>query len=338
LDDKPLNFATIGYILDIEPKSVYNWYRNYLSEFTQEVESGEFHQYDMQHSDDSVLPVPILKPENMGNSMVIDEKMINDEMYTILSNRETGKIALLAQTMKFDDLTQLAEHFGEKTMQVDSINSDMSPVYTKFCKHVFVNATHTVDKFHVISQVLESLQAVRIRLKSEEMAKLPKKKTKKNDPEKQMIEDQKIHQIETKIQMLTRCCYLLFKRANTWKPWQAARAKQLFELFPILHQGHMLVEQIRDWYDRKNIGNTFLSVDRKLSQWIENVEIANINEMNGLVKMFHKHYDEIINYCFRGQTNAKAENINSRIQRFINVNYGVRDEDFFFFRLKKYFT
>ena len=26
------------------------------------------------------------------------------------------------------------------------------------------------------------------------------------------------------------------------------------------------------------------------------------------------------------------------IQRFINVNYGVRDENFFFFRLKKYYA
>lgn len=333
-----MNFATIGYVLDIEPKSVYNWYRNYLSDFTDEVESGEFHKYDMQHSDQSTMPVPILKPDNMGDSMVVDEKMINDEMYTILSNRETGKIALLAQTMKFDDLTLLAEHFGERTKQVDSINSDMSPVYTKFCKELFTNATHTVDKFHVISQVLESLQAIRIRLKSEEMAKLPKKKIKKNKQENQIIQEGKSQQIETKIQMLTRCRYLLFKRASNWKPWQVARANQIFELFPILRKAYLLVEQIRDWYDKKNIGKTFLSIDRKLSQWIENVEIANIPEMNGLVKMFHKHYDEIMNYCFTGQTNAKAENINSRIQRFINTNYGVRDQDFFFFRLKNYFS
>lgn len=334
MDDKPLNFATIGYIFGIAPKSIYCWYRNYLSGFVEEVESGEFHKYDMKHSDNSILPVPILKPDNIGESMVLDEKMINDEMYTILSNRDTGKIALLAQTMQFEDLSELSKNFAEKIKEVEFINSDMSPVYNKFCKTIFPNAMLTNDKFHVISIVIDSLQAVRIRLKSKEIAKLPKKK--KGQNENQESEQEKL--IETKIEMLTRCRYLLFKRSINWKPWQALRAKQIFELFPELHKAYQLVEQLRDWYNKKNVGKTWLSIENKLLQWIEDVDIANIPEFKGLVKMFEKHQDTILNYCFSGQTNAMAENINSRIQRFINVNYGVRDENFFFFRLKKYFS
>ncbi|MDR2685063.1 MAG: transposase [Prevotellaceae bacterium] len=43
--------------------------------------------------------------------------------------------------------------------------------------------------------------------------------------------------------------------------------------------------------------------------------------------------------CFRfGTTNAIAENINSRIQRFITINQGTRDREFFYFRMKKYFS
>lgn len=333
-----MNFATIGYIFDIAPKSIYNWYRNYLSGFVEEVSSGGFHKYDMKHSDDTRLPVPILKPDNIGESMVLDEKMINDEMYTILSNRETGKIALLAQTMQYEDLSELSKHFAEMIKNINFINSDMSPVYNKFCKTIFPDAMLTTDKFHVISQVLDTVQAVRTRLKVSELAKLPKKVKKRNIDTTEVQETEKVKLIETKIEMLTRSRYLLFKRAQNWKPWQAIRAKQLFSFFPDLKKAYLLTEKIRDWYDKTNIGKSLLTVERNLLQWVEDVDIANIPEMKGLVKMFEKHHETILNYCITGQTNAKAENINSRIQRFINVNYGVRDEDFFFFRLKKYYS
>lgn len=330
-----MNFATIGYVFDIEPKTIYNWYRNHLSGFAEEVSSGAFHEYDLKHIDGSPLPVPILKPDNMGRTMVLDEKMINDEMYTILSNGDTGKIALLAQTMQFSQLVDLAEHFDSKVEQVQFINSDMSPLYQKFCKEVFPNATLTADKFHVISNVIESLQAIRIRLKNQELAKLPKKIKKRNSTEEKTEQEK---QIETNVEMLTRCRYILFKREVNWKPWQASRAKQLFKLFPELHKAYYLVEKLRDWYDRRNVGKTLFTIENKLQQWIEDVEISAIPEMKGLVKMFDKNYQTILNYAITGQTNAMAENINSRIQRFINVNYGVRDENFFFFRLKKYYA
>ena len=64
------------------------------------------------------MPVPILKVDNIGKSMVIDEKMINDEIYTILSNRETGKIALLAQTVQINQLTKLNQYFGDEFKKV----------------------------------------------------------------------------------------------------------------------------------------------------------------------------------------------------------------------------
>lgn len=267
--------------------------------------------------------------------MVIYEKMINDEIYTILSNRETGKIALLAQTVQINQLTKLNQYFGDEFKKVEYINSDMAPVYLKYCKESFPNALLTADKFHVISQVLDTIQAVRMRLKNNELQKLPTKKEKKNLNE---IKKEEIKGIESKIEMLTRSKYLLMKRADKWKPWQKQRANLLFNAFPDLEKAYYLIEKLRDWYNRKNIGKTWLSIEKKLRQWTEDVELANIEEMKGLVKMFDKHQEIILNYCITGQTNAMAENINSRIQRFININYGVRDQNFFFFRLKQYYA
>ncbi len=41
----------------------------------------------------------------------------------------------------------------------------------------------------------------------------------------------------------------------------------------------------------------------------------------------------VVNYFINGETNALAEEINSKIQKFISSNQGTRDKDFFFFRL-----
>jgi len=68
-----------------------------------------------------------------------------------LSNRGTGKIALIAQTLQFEHLYALTRHFGDSVEKVQFLNSDMSPVYLKFCRTVSPNAMLTTDEFHVTS-------------------------------------------------------------------------------------------------------------------------------------------------------------------------------------------
>ena len=60
--------------------------------------------------------------------------------------------------------------------------------------------------------------------------------------------------------------------------------------------------------------------------------------MNNLVKTFIRHEQNILNYFLTQKTNAIAEAVNSKIQRFIAFNYGVRDKDFFLFRIAKYYS
>lgn len=60
--------------------------------------------------------------------------------------------------------------------------------------------------------------------------------------------------------------------------------------------------------------------------------------MEKLIRLIGSHEQTIINYFNTGKTKAKAENMNSKIQRFIASNYGVRDKDFFFYLLARYFS
>jgi hypothetical protein len=51
-----------------------------------------------------------------------------------------------------------------------------------------------------------------------------------------------------------------------------------------------------------------------------------------------RHEPEIINFFNLGHTNAKAERLNGKIQRFISNNYGMKDKDFALYRIALYFS
>jgi len=54
--------------------------------------------------------------------------------------------------------------------------------------------------------------------------------------------------------------------------------------------------------------------------------------------MIRKHEDEIINFFRHGITNAKAERLNGKIQRFVTNNYGIKNKDFTLYRIAGYFS
>ncbi len=91
IDEKPVNFTTIGLFLNIKPQTIYVWYRQYLSGYPEAVASGDWGKDNFTGSDKRQKIVPVLKPENMGEEMAVDEKMIDEEFYTVLTNRKTER-------------------------------------------------------------------------------------------------------------------------------------------------------------------------------------------------------------------------------------------------------
>jgi transposase len=193
------------------------------------------------------IRVPILSIEEMGKDMAIDEKQIGAEMHTVLSNRQTGKIALLARSIRVKELVKLLPKFDLKGFDVKSITRDLSPSYDWFCRQAFCNSLHVADKFHIIKHLLDACQDVRVRKSREEMKK-------------------------------------------------------------------------------------------HLNQWYFDVEKDAVMEMENFKSLVERHEGLILNYFVKGDTNALAESINSKIQRFIMTNQGTRDREFFYFRLAMHFS
>lgn len=315
-------------------KTLYAWYRNRLSGYPEAVSHGSWGKDNFIGKDKKEKIVPILKAENFGEQMALDEKMIDEEFYTVMTNRETGKIALLAETMRIDELTNLINKIPHIRQQVKEITLDMSPTYEKLCEQNFPDAILIADKFHVVKHVVEAVQAVRTRLKQEELSALPltTKERKQVEKETRLING------ETRIEMLTRSRYLLFKMQDKWTPSQQKRASLLFDTFPTLRTVYGLTQQIRGWLDKTNVGKPPWEIERQLIAWYDEADKHNLPEVQNLIRLIGDHEEKIMNYFIKGKTNAKAEGINSKIQRFITANYGVRDKDFFMYRLARYYS
>jgi transposase len=142
----------------------------------------------------------------------------------------------------------------------------------------------------------------------------------------------------TDVELLERSRYILCKMQPDWEEDEIEIMNHLFSSFPILQTAYELTQQLRQWYHRGNIGKHIISIERELFKWYDQVDQAKISAFNGVRKMIEKHQDDIINYFKEGQTNAKAENMNSKIQRFLLNNFGIKDRDFFFYRLAGYFS
>lgn len=334
MDDKPVSFTTIGGFLQLKPQTVYSWYRNYLSGYPEAVESRQWGKDNFTGSDKREKSVPVLKPENFGGQMSVDEKMIDEEFYTVMTNRETGKIALLAETLTVTELNKLITKIGDVSQKVKTITADLSPTYEMFCEQSFPAAVMVADKFHVVKHIVEAIQTLRLRLKQEEITKLPATKRERRQYEKQT----KLINGESRIEMLTRSRYLLFKRQENWTASQQKRAQLLFETFPSIKQCYELTQQIRQWLDKENVGKYEWQIEKQLIHWYDQAEQAKLPEIENLIRLIGNNENKILNYFKTGKTNAKAEAMNSKIQRFITANYGVRDKDFFLYRLARYYS
>lgn len=341
IEDSPVNLTTVAKMWGIAPKLLYVYYRNYLSSYQQDM-LDRIWGSNMIDIVDKITgdivkqrPVYIAKPENMGPIMAIDDKQIGKDMFTILTNQKTGKIALLVETLKIKELNQAISYLGDTTRKVESISCDMSPTYLSFCEDHFPRATIVVDKFHVMQYVINSVKDVRISEKNRLMNQLSEetkenKKTKsKNNNDKQILSD---------LELLKRSRYLLSQSDEGWNDYQVELMETVFEKFPSLKKAYDLCNDFRKWYDAKNILKHETIIVTELKKWYEKVKESQLDEFKAVVKMIKKHQENIVNYFIKATTNAIAENINSRIQRFVTNNYGIRDKDFAMFRISKYFS
>ena len=137
MDSLQMNASVFACILHLSPQLIWRWYRDHLSGFRESEANGEHYRHDLELSNGEGVRVPICKPENFGNAMAIDEKQTGEEMHTIVSNRQTGKIALMARSMNFENLRHLLNEESIHCRSVETLTRDLSPLYAKVGHELF---------------------------------------------------------------------------------------------------------------------------------------------------------------------------------------------------------
>jgi len=318
-------------MFDIPPQTLQYWYKNFLSDYLSDISNEKWPPQKIPTLDTSTgelksKPVYVLKKENLGVNMSIDDKAIGHDGFTVFSNRDTGKIALLVESTKSEEVESAMKLFGKDLYTVRNVSMDMSPTYALVCNDLIPRATQVIDKFHVMKYVYEAVSKVRIKIGKELTATLTKGK-KKTEEDKRTLSE---------LECLRRVQHAVTQSSDKWNEEMRETVNQVFDKHRNLKMAYQISQNFKRWYDYQNHTKKSDEITKSLYQWYE--QARQLKAFEGVIKMIRKHEDEIINFFRHGATNAKAERLNGKIQRFISNNYGVKDKDFALYRIANYFS
>lgn len=218
--------------------------------------------------------------------------------------------------------------------KVKEVTLDMAGNMGLIVKKSFPNATLVIDRFHVQKLALDALQEIRIKHRWEAI-----------DAENDAIESVRNKNLkyspellsngDTLKQLLARSRYLLYKSSHKWTENQQKRANILFEKYPDIEKAYKLCQNL-SWIFNKTKNKTAALI--RLAKWDEKVRQAAFKSFNTIARTMSIHYKNILNYFDNRSTNASAESFNAKIKAFRAQFRGVRNIEFFLFRLTNIFA
>lgn len=311
----------------VSPRSLQRQYRDYLSDFKTWDQKGHARQW-------------LLFPQNLGSHLSLDETAFsNGELYTILTNKDAkgkkGAIVTMVKGTKAEDVIRILQHIPLKhRRKVREVTLDMAGNMGLIVRKSFPEATLVIDRFHVQKLALDALQEIRIKHRWEAL-----------DAENDAIENARNRSIkytpellpneDTLKQLLARSRYLLYKSSSKWTENQSKRAKILFERYTDLEKAYKLCQNL-SWIFNNTKDKTMALI--RLAKWDEKVRQANFKSFSTISRTMSIHYQNILNYFDNRSTNASAESFNAKIKAFRAQFRGVRNVEFFLYRLTTIFA
>ena len=284
--------------------------------------------------------IALIYPENFGERMSIDEVALsNGELYTVITNKDKkgrkGCLAALIKGTKAEVVSKALEKVPvEVRFAVEEITLDLANTMDWICRTSFPFAMRTADRFHFQQVVTQGVQDVRIKLRREAIDEYnmlfaeAKKRGEKHIAPLYANGD-------TKKQLLARGRYLLFKPKTKWTGSQKERATVLFKHFPELKKAYDLSMYFRGIFESSS---TREQGKKRLQSWYKKVSKAGLPDLESAANTIGTHEGVILNYFKNRETNASAESFNAKLKGFRSLLRGVRDINFFLFRIEKLYA
>jgi transposase len=282
----------------------------------------------------------LLYPENLGTHLSIDETSLSHgELYTILTNKAAkggkGSIVAIIAGTQADMVTQVLRKIPDnQRKKVQEITLDMAGSMEMIAKRCFPKATRVTDRFHVQRLAIEALQDIRIKHRWEaidaENEAIEQAKTAQTDYQPELLPNG-----DTIKQLLARSRYALYKKTKDWTASQKERAELLFQRFPDIKTAYELTSSLSRIFSETTDKTWGLT---RLAKWHEKVRQAGFKAFNTVAKSIEIHYVTILNYFDNRSTNASAESFNAKIKAFRAQFRGVRNVEFFLYRLTQLYA
>lgn len=297
-------------------------YKNHLSGFPDWDQLGHAEEW-------------ILFPDNIGERLCLDEVALSEgELYTVLTNANAacreGSLVAMVKGVRSADLCKVFKKLPFKSrMTVKEVSLDMANNMEKTATECFLAADLVTDRFHVAKLITEAVQEIRIKHRWEAIAienQMVKQAREKGERYKSPV----FHNGDTRKQLLARSRHLLFKPSSKWTTSQTERAGILFREYPEIMKAYHTAMNFRNIYQQ---AKSKKDANRKLNEWMAKVNQDGVEPFITAANSVESHRDTILNYFTNRTTNALAESFNSKIKAFRGVFRGVRDIDFFLYRL-----
>jgi transposase len=327
LDNYPISSKQLGHYFQVDGKQLQQQYKDHISEFT--------NWGQREHASEWML-----FPQNCGESLSIDETALsNGELYTIVTNKAArGRKKAIVAMVKGTQAEQIMATLNRLSIrlrnQVKEVTMDMAANMVMAIRRCFPRAERVIDRFHVQKLAYDAVQEVRIKYRWEaldlENAGIAEAKKSKVAYQPEILPNG-----DTLKQLLARSRYLLFKHQSKWTLSQKERADILFPKYPLLYKAYDLSVRLGNIF---TICKSKEQAFKRLAIWYNDVETSSIEAFRTVSRSIQSHYLSILNFFNNRSTNASAESFNAKIKAFRATARGVRDTEFFLFRLTKIYA
>ena len=247
------------------------------------------------------------KPVNL-KKLGIDEIAVvkgQKNYYVVLVDLEKKKVIGLVEKRTKKEIMKYLEAWGEEVLsKIQEVSIDLWKTYKNIAEELIPQATIVADRFHVMKQVNDELDAARRKIKRE--AKKMKSKSKK----------------EKILSGLTKSKYVLLKNQKDLKESEKEKLKEVEKVAPVLTKMHSLKEELRNIFEtNKNWSEGLLD----LADWLKNIS-EYFPKSFGTIKRW---IGEIIAYFDEGTTQGIVEGINNKLKLIKRRAFGLRNFDNF---------
>ncbi len=219
----------------------------------------------------------------------------------VLVDIDTGKLLAIVESRCIESLRKVLQSWGDEILsQIEEVSMDLWKPYKSLVQELMPNAEIVPDRFHIMKQVTDELDAQR---------KVEKK-------EAESLKDRA--EKERRLSAIKKSKYALLKNKKDLNPQQEQKLIEVKKVLPKLANMHRLKEEFREIFETSPNSGTGLL---KLLDWLKDAARDFPKSSQTIVRWF----GDIINYFEHRTTNGVVEGINNKLKLIKRAAYGFRN-------------